>query len=151
MKKNQAGKKILIAEDEIIIALDIKKILKNSGYKICSIVYSGEEAIKKALEEKPNLILMDIMLQGSINGIQAAEIISKEQNIPIIFLTAVTDTEALEKTLITENFGYIGKPYDEQTLRSAIETALYYHNTEPQLKVKPDVFSNNNKIFDFKN
>jgi CheY-like chemotaxis protein len=151
MKKNQAGKKILIAEDEIIIALDIKKILKNFGYKICSIVYSGEEAIKKALEEKPNLILMDIMLQGSINGIQAAEIISKEQNIPIIFLTAVTDTEALEKTLITENFGYIGKPYDEQTLRSAIETALYYHNTKPQLKVKPDVFSNNYKIFDFKN
>ncbi len=151
MKKNQAGKKILIAEDEIIIALDIKKILKNFGYKICSIVYSGEEAIKKALEEKPNLILMDIMLQGSINGIQAAEIISKEQNIPIIFLTAVTDTEALEKTLITENFGYIGKPYDEQALRSTIETALYYHNTEPQLKVKPDVFSNNYKIFDFKN
>jgi CheY-like chemotaxis protein len=151
MKKNQGGKKILIAEDEIIIALDIKKILNNFNYKICSIVFSGEEAIKKASEEKPNLILMDIKLQGSINGIQAAEIISKEQNIPIIFLTAVADSEALEKAMITENFGYISKPYDEQTLRSAIETTLYDQNTGPQLKIKPDVFPDNYKIFDFKN
>ncbi len=151
MKKNQAEKKILIAEDEIIIALDIKKILKNFNYKICSIVFSGEEAIKKALEEKPNLILMDIMLQGSINGIQAADIISKEQNIPIIFLTAVTDTETLEKAQITEHFGYIGKPYDEHALRMAIETTLYKHNTGLQLKVKPDIFHDNYKISDFKN
>jgi len=134
MKENQI--KILIAEDELIIALDIKKMLKKSSYKICSVVSSGEEAIKKASEEKPNLIIMDIMLKGSINGIQAAEIISKGQNIPIIFLTAIADSETLEKAKITEPFGYIIKPYDERTLRSAVEMALYKHNVETELKLK---------------
>jgi class 3 adenylate cyclase len=134
MKKNEI--KILIAEDELIIALDIKNMLKKSSYEICSIVSSGEEAIKKASEEKPNLILMDIMLKGSINGIEAAEVILKEHNIPVIFLTAIADDETLEKAKITEPFGYIIKPYDERTLHAAVEMAIYKHNTEKELKFK---------------
>ncbi|HVO74178.1 MAG TPA: response regulator [Ignavibacteriaceae bacterium] len=140
MKRNPARKKILIAEDEIIIALDIQKILINNNYKICSIVFSGEEAIRKAVEEKPSLILMDIMLQGSINGIQAAEAISQKQNIPIIFLTGVDGNETLAKVQITERFRYISKPYDEEILRSVIEDTLHKNQNGSPPNLEPRIF-----------
>jgi CheY-like chemotaxis protein len=120
--------KILIAEDELIIALDITKILKKNGFSTCPVVSSGEEAIKLASAEKPDLILMDILLNGSINGIEASRIISREQNIPIIFLTGAADHETLNRVKGTEPYGYITKPYDEQTLYSVIQMALIKNN-----------------------
>jgi putative nucleotidyltransferase with HDIG domain len=126
--------KILIVENERIIAEDIKRTLQNLDYAVCSIVTSGDEAIKKAEQDNPDLILMDIVLQGEISGIEAAEQIHTRFNIPIIYLTAYADAKTLERAKITEPFGYITKPFDEKELYSTIEIALYKNQTEKKLQ-----------------
>ncbi len=128
--------KILIAEDEFIIAMDIKKILEKLGYEVTSYVSKGVDVISKADIEKPDLILMDIMLSGSISGIEAAEIIKSRLNIPIVYLTALTDEETLQKAKVTEPGAYLLKPFDERALHSAIEIALYKSQMETQLRLK---------------
>lgn len=128
--------KILIAEDEFIIAMDIKKILEKLGYEVTSFVGKGADAISKAEIEKPDLILMDIMLSGSISGIEAAEIIKNQFHIPIVYLTALTDDETLHKAKVTEPGAYLLKPFDQRGLHSAIEIALYKNKMETQLKLK---------------
>ncbi len=128
--------KILVVEDEYIIAIDIKKILEKLGYEVTSFVGKGEEAIKRAEVEKPNLILMDIMLNGHLNGIQTAELIKEKFEIPVIFLTALVDEETLQKAKITEPGGYLLKPFEEKGLHSAIELSLYKFKIERQLKEK---------------
>lgn len=125
---------LLIAEDENIIAKDITRVARKLGYHVADFVKSGEEVIKKAEELKPDLILMDIMLQGNINGIQAAERIKNSVDIPIVFLTALADEETLQQAKITEPFGYILKPFDERTLHSSIEMALYKHKISINLR-----------------
>ena len=127
-------KKILVVEDEIIVAEDMKRSLKNMGYSVPSIASSGEEAIKKAKEHNPNLILMDIMLDGEMDGITAADKIRATSNIPIIFQTAYSDEKILERAKITEPFGYIIKPFKERELRINIEIALYKYQMENRLK-----------------
>ena len=128
--------KILIAEDEFIIAMDIKKILENLGYEVTSFVSKGVDVITKAETEKPDLILMDIMLSGSISGIEAAEVIKSKFSIPIVYLTALTDEETLQKAKVTEPGAYLLKPFDERGLHSAIEIALYKSHMETQLRIK---------------
>ncbi len=128
--------RILVVEDEYIIAIDLKKILEKLGYEVTSFVGKGEEAIKRAEEEKPDLILMDIMLSGQLNGIQAAELIKNKFEIPVVFLTALVDEETLQKAKITEPGGYLLKPFEEKGLHSAIELALYKFKIEKQLKEK---------------
>jgi len=118
---------LLIAEDENIVAKDITRTLRKLGYSVLDCVKSGEEVLKKAEEIKPDLVLMDIMLQGKINGIEAAEEIKNNFDIPVVFLTALVDNETLQQAKITEPFGYILKPFDERTLHSSIEMALYKH------------------------
>jgi class 3 adenylate cyclase len=126
--------KILVAEDESIIAADIKATLRKIGYNVCNVVASGEEVLQLVKQNKPDLILMDISLKGKLDGIQAAEIISEEFDIPVVYLTALTDNETLKRARITEPFGYLLKPFDERNLYSTIEMALYKHKVESELK-----------------
>lgn len=125
---------ILIVEDERIVAEDIQTSLKELGYSVAGIVSSGEEALKKAAAEHPDLVLMDIMLKGEMNGTEAAEQIRSLYNIPIIYLTAYADENVLARAKITEPFGYIVKPFEDMELNSSIEIALYKHEMETQLR-----------------
>ena len=129
-----AEKRILIVEDEIITAEDIRESLQDMGYMVLGIVSSGEEAIKKVEEDIPDLVLMDIMLRGEMDGIAAAKQIRSVFNIPVVYLTAYSDKIILERAKITEPFGYILKPFDERELQINIEIALYKHKMERELK-----------------
>ena len=126
--------KIIIAEDENIIAKDIQKTLERLGYEVLRTVRSGEAIIKNTEELKPDLVLMDIILDGEMNGIEAAEKIMNVFHIPVIYLTALADNETLQRAKITEPFGYVLKPFDERSLHSSIEMALYKHKINFQLK-----------------
>lgn len=130
--------KILVVEDERITAEDIKDGLISLGYKVPAVVYSGEDAVKKAEELKPDLILMDIKLEGEMDGIEAAEEIKKHYDIPVIYLTAYSDEGTVERAKKTEPEGYvlkghsgfIHKPFEESELHSVIEITLYRHKME---------------------
>jgi class 3 adenylate cyclase len=128
--------KILIAEDEYIVAMDIKRVLEKIGYEVTSFVNNGMDVLQKAAEDMPDLILMDIILSGTLDGIETAKIIKSKFNIPVVYLTALTDEETIHKAKITEPGGYILKPFDERGLHSAIEIALYKAKMETQLKAK---------------
>lgn len=126
--------RILIVEDEAIISMDIKGILEGHGYTVADSAISGEEAVEKASRLKPDLILMDILLAGKIDGIEAAVQIRKKHDIPIIYITSYSDEAKLEKAKITEPYAYIIKPIKEKELYSNIEAALNRHNLELKLK-----------------
>jgi two-component system, response regulator PdtaR len=116
--------KILVAEDENIVALNIKRTLESIGYKVTAVVNNGEEAIKQVEMNKPDLILMDIMLKGLTDGIEAAEIISKNYNIPIVFLTALSDEKTIDRAAFTKPYGYLLKPFTTSEMHTAVENAL---------------------------
>ena len=132
MKKET--KRILIVEDQLIIGLDIRLMLESLGYQITGIVGSGEECIESVRQEKPDLVLMDIMLSGEIDGIFTAELINREFDVPIIYLTAHSDENSLVRANLTEPYGYIVKPIDEKYLYSAIEIALHRFKLDRELK-----------------
>lgn len=119
--------KILVVEDENIVALEIKKRLQKLGYIVPGVASTGEDAISKAEAILPDLVMMDIMLKGEIDGIHAAGEIKKRFNIPVIYLTAYSDEGTLQRAKLTEPYGYILKPFEEDDLRTAIEIALYKH------------------------
>jgi CheY-like chemotaxis protein len=121
---------ILVAEDEAIVAIDIKTRLQRFGYQIKGIVVSGQDAISQAEALRPDLVLMDIMLQGEIDGIAAAEWIGKNLFIPILFLTAYTEKVIVERAKHVRSYGYLLKPFDERQLRIGIEMALAKHRKE---------------------
>jgi PAS domain S-box-containing protein len=125
---------IFIVEDEAIVANDIKETLISLGYGITGTARSGESALEKISETRPDLVLMDIHLAGKMDGIEAAEQIHARYGIPVIFLTAYADDALLERAKIAEPYGYIIKPYDERGLHSTIEMALYKHSMERRLK-----------------
>ena len=127
-------KQILVVEDEAIVAMDIQVSLENLGYSVPAIVSSGEEALKKAEEFRPDLVLMDIMLKGDMNGIDAADRIRSDLDVPVVYLTAYADDDTLNRAKITEPFGYIVKPFTERELHSTIEMAIYRHRAEIELK-----------------
>ncbi len=129
-----AKSKIMIVEDEWITADDIRMSLQSLGYTVTSTVSSGEEAIQNAEKHKPDLVLMDIMLRGEMDGIEAANQIRSRFNIPIVYLTAYTNETVLERAKKTEPFGYIVKPFAKQDLKVAIEIALYKHKAEKERK-----------------
>lgn len=121
-------------EDEFIEAADLKKRLEKLGYIVVGMAATGEEAIKKTENTYPDLVLMDIMLKGKMNGIEAAQSISELHDVPVIYLTAYFDNRTLEKAKKTAPYGYIIKPYEDMGLRSAIEMAVYNHHNEKRLK-----------------
>ncbi|KGK98364.1 chemotaxis protein CheY [Methanococcoides methylutens] len=125
---------ILVVEDENIVALSIKNKLEMMGYSVVGTAPSGEDAIIKADLFYPDLVLMDVMLRGEMDGIEAAEKIREKFDIPVIFLTAYTDDKTLERAKLAEPYGYISKPFKEQDLKSNIEMALHKHEKEIRLK-----------------
>ena len=133
--------RILIVEDEAIEALDIQQRLVGLGYPAPEIAGSGEEGVRKAGETCPDLVLMDIMLPGKIDGVMAAEQIRSRFDIPVIYLTAYGDENTLQRAKITEPYGYIIKPFQERELHIAIDIALYKHQAERKLKESEKWFS----------
>ncbi len=127
--------KILIVEDESITALDLKKNLETYENVEVEVSNNGLDAIMKAEEKKPDLILMDIMLKGRLNGIDVADIISKKSDIPIIYISAYTDDETVLNAHTTKPFAFLGKPFDENKLHSAINDALSKNKMEYNLRV----------------
>lgn len=127
-------KQILVVEDESIIGMEIQARLTKLGYRTPHLVHSGLEAIKIASESHPNLVLMDISLQGEMDGIEAAHIIADRYDIPIIFLTANTDESTFQRAKIASPFGYLLKPFEERQLHSAIEIALYKAAMDKELR-----------------
>ena len=130
MKSNR----LMIVEDEVLVSKDISSRLIHMGYEVCCSAGKGSEAIKKALDHKPDLILMDIHLRDNIDGIEAAGIIHQSYDVPIIFCTAYSNTETLERAKITAPYGYILKPFDNRELEINIEIALYKHRAEKELR-----------------
>lgn len=129
-----SGKKVLVVEDEGIEALDIQHRLVAAGYTVPGIAMSGEEAIAMAREMSPDIVIMDIMLQGQIDGVMAARQICNLIDIPVIYLTAFADDGTLEKAKITEPYGYIVKPVKDRELIISIEMALYKHKMDKSLQ-----------------
>ena len=126
--------RIMIVEDESIVAEDLRKRLANLGYEVPAIVSTGEEAIEVAKLTGPSVVLMDIVLGGVIDGVQAAEAILSQLDIPVVFITAHADDATLDRAKITGPFGYIIKPFREQELRSVIDIALFRHKMENEVK-----------------
>lgn len=126
--------KILVVEDEIIVAQDIAGRLKKLGYSVTATVASGEEALEKVAENQPDLVLMDIVLKGEMDGVTAAEKIRTKVDVPTVFLTAYADEQTLQRAKITDPFGYIIKPFQQNDLRVAIEIALHRHSIETKMR-----------------
>jgi two-component system cell cycle sensor histidine kinase/response regulator CckA len=122
--------RLLVVEDERIVARSLGKQLTALGYEVIASVPSGQEAIKQAGQLRPDLVLMDINLEGPMDGVEAAATIRKQFLLPVVYLTAYSNKEILERAKITEPFGYILKPYEERELHVVIETALYKHRME---------------------
>jgi diguanylate cyclase (GGDEF)-like protein/PAS domain S-box-containing protein len=133
--------RILVVEDETIVALDLKNSLKVLGYDVVGTACSGEEAIAKADQTRPDLVLMDIILKGNMDGVQAADSIRSTLNIPVIFLTACADERTLQRAKVTEAFGYLLKPFEERELHGHIEIALYKHHMEKALRESEERYS----------
>jgi two-component system, response regulator PdtaR len=122
--------RLLVVEDEAIVAADIEERLTKMGYKVEAIADSGEEALTLAAERKPDLILMDIILKGAMKGTDAAQRVSNELKIPVVYLTANADDSTFFAALDSAPFGYVLKPFQNRELQIAIEIALYKHRLE---------------------
>lgn len=124
------AKKIMIVEDEGIVAMQIKSLLTDLGYAMLPVVARGEDALTAALAATPDLILMDIRLAGHMTGIEAAALIKKAMDVPVIYLTAHADEKSIEQAKLTEPSGYLIKPLNSLALNSAVEMALYKHDAD---------------------
>ena len=131
-----ASRQILVVEDESIVAMDLQYKLQDLGYSVPYVTRSGEGALERVAESKPDLVLMDIRLDGAMDGIEAAGHIRDRFGIPIIYLTAHADEDTLKRAKVTEPIGYVLKPINEGALRTAIETALYKHGMDKSRSVE---------------
>lgn len=122
--------RILVIEDEFIVAENIARNLHKLGYEVIGIADSGEEAIETATKKHPNLVLMDIMLQGDLDGIEAAGYIRSQLKIPVVYMTAYADDDTLGRAKLTEPYGYLVKPFKPQSLKTTIEIALKKYQSE---------------------
>lgn len=135
-------KKILVVEDEIITAMDIKKNLLKLGYLVTSTETSGEAALAAVEKDRPDLIMMDIVLDGEIDGIEAAKVIRNKYDIPIVFLTAYGDEKTVERAKAALPYGYITKPFEPGELRITVELALYKHKMEEAFLIETNRLKN---------
>lgn len=138
---SDVDRRIMIVEDETIVALDLETRLKTFHFDVVSSVTTGEEAVREAEEKRPDLILMDINLDGQIDGVEAAGTIRRRFGIPIIFLTAWGDQTTLDRAKETEPYGYIIKPFEDRELYSQIEIAIHNHRSESDLREREERFS----------
>ena len=126
--------KILIVEDEYIIAEDIKRSLLILQYDVIGILSTGEQVINFVEQQQPDLILMDIMLQGDMTGLEAARSINEKYDLPIIFLTGYANESILQEATKANPFGYLLKPFEDKELHANIKMALYKSNMEKKLR-----------------
>jgi len=126
--------KILIVEDEPYVAQDLKIHLEHAGYEVLGLAASGEAALASAAESRPDLVLMDIVLEGQMDGIQAAQQIRSRFDVPVLYLTAYADDHLFQRAKITEPYAYLLKPFNERELQLTIEMALYRHRMESSLR-----------------
>jgi PAS domain S-box-containing protein len=134
MKNSEKKIDILVVDDEKIITMHLEEVLTNFGYNVVGKASSGTEAVERAQKLKPDIILMDIIMPGDLSGIDAATEIKERFGIPVIYLSAFGDDSIVEKTKISEPFGYIMKPFKNQELKAAIELAIYKIEIENKLK-----------------
>ena len=127
--------RILVVEDETVVAMDIANTLRKLGHEVTDTVPSGEQALARVKENRPDLIFMDIGLKGEMDGIETATQIRSLYSIPVIFLTAFVDEKTLDRAKGTVPAGYITKPFEENDLRIAVEVGLYRANLENQREV----------------
>ena len=130
---------ILVVEDEFITGADLQSKLKKMGYHVPRVVDTGAKAIESASELKPDLVLMDITLKGEMTGIQAAEVIGRQQGIPVVFLTAHSDENTGENAVKAVPFGYLIKPLDERALKTRIQMALYKNEIDGKVKERDTI------------
>ncbi len=131
-QKTATPAKILVVEDDKNVAAVLEARLESFGYDVCDIAANGLKAIDRALALNPDLILMDILLEGDMNGIEAADKIKDQSDVPIIFLTCLNDPDVLARAIDTNPYGYLVKPYDNAALKSAIEITLIKHKAEKE-------------------
>ena len=125
MNQNGPKARLIIVEEEVIIASDLENRLTGLGYEICGRAERGDQALELVEKHRPDLVLMDIVIKGEMNGIEAAEIIREKWGAPVIFLTAYHDSERLEQAKPSRPFGYVLKPFQDRDLKVTIEMALY--------------------------
>jgi len=125
---------ILIVEDEHLVAQDIARFLSRSGYRVTAIVRNGKDALKKAQESPPDLVLMDIVLKGEMDGIETARRMRSRRDIPVVYITAYSDEKTVEAAKVTEPYGYILKPIDEKAFHIVLELALCKHSLEKSFR-----------------
>jgi diguanylate cyclase (GGDEF)-like protein/PAS domain S-box-containing protein len=131
----------MIVEDEVVIAMDIRNQLEDFGYEVVASAVSGGQAIAEATEHRPEIVLMDIVLSGNMDGITAAQVIIKSLHIPVIFLTAYSDPNTLKRAKVSGATSYLIKPFRPDELHSCIEVALYKHQLERKLKESEQWFA----------
>ncbi len=131
---------VMVVEDELIVAEDLTHWLTSLGYTVGARAANGQDAVQRCEATRPDLVLMDILLPGEMDGIQAAEIIRQRFDIPVVYITASSDDATLSRAKVTEPFGYILKPFDERGLYSTIEMALYKHQSEKRIRNSEERF-----------
>ncbi len=139
--------KILIVEDEILVATDIEESLESLGYIVQGTADTGLKAIEAVEKELPDLVLMDINLKGEMTGIEAAKIITQKHDVPIIYLTANADIDTVNKAKVALPYGYIIKPFADKDLQTNIEIAIFKFGNDLKLKMESEQF---NTFFDLK-
>ncbi|KJS28291.1 MAG: hypothetical protein VR64_25140 [Desulfatitalea sp. BRH_c12] len=128
--------RIMIVEDDMNVATVLEARLQSFGYQVCGIARTGSEAMRSTLEHRPDLVLMDILLSGDMNGIEAAELIQKQQiAVPIVFVTCLSDQHMLDRAVQTNAYGYILKPYDNAELKYTIQIALIKFNAAKEREI----------------
>lgn len=137
--ESAAAVSILLVEDEGIVARDLEETLTRLGYRVAGIASEGTEAIAKARELRPQLVVMDVSLRGEIDGIQAACAIQEQSPVPVIFLTGHSDTETLQRAVLTGPLGYLIKPFQEAELRCAIEVAIHKHRSDLERREREEL------------
>jgi len=137
-----ASTNILVVEDEVIVAKDIQRSLEKLGYTVVGIANTGDKAIDLATKHKPDLILMDINIQGDKTGIETAGIIREDRAVPVIYLTAYADDDTLKKAKVTQPYGYLLKPFKEIDLRTNIEMALFKSEKDMEVSKERDYLYN---------
>ncbi|MBC5993971.1 LytR/AlgR family response regulator transcription factor [Pontibacter cellulosilyticus] len=125
--------KLLIAEDDVVIAQNLALSLEEMGYEVCTVVSSGEELLLEAHKHNPDLVILDITLDGKLDGIDTAAILSKSSRIPFIFMTALSDKDTIDRAKLTGPHAYLVKPFDVRTLQSSIEVAIHNASLRQQL------------------
>ena len=130
-----SGTRILLVEDEAIIAMDLRQRLESLGYEVTGIAVNGEEALALAETTRPTLVFMDITIQGPIDGIETAKVLTSRMDVPVVFLTAHADSTTIARAKAARPYGYLVKPFEERELATTIEMAVYRHKSESEARL----------------